>query len=79
MSVSLYHAEYQTLRNALRNLRREAKFTQIEMAEKLHLGQSFVSKIERGENFVDVMLFARWCQVCNANPGEVLNQIVGEN
>ena len=68
MAVSLYHAEYEALRNLMRSLRVTAGFTQAQMAEALGVGQSYVSKLERGENFVDVLLFARWCSVCGVKP-----------
>lgn len=69
MAVSLYHAEYEALRNLMRSLRVTAGLTQAQMAEALGVGQSYVSKLERGENFVDVLLFARWCSVCGVKPG----------
>ena len=60
MSTSLYHADYEALRAALRDMRVGASLTQTDMAEQLGVGQSYISKLERGENFVDVILFARW-------------------
>jgi len=69
MAVSLYHAEYEALRNHMRSLRVAAGLTQAQMAEALGVGQSYVSKLERGENFVDVLLFSRWCAVCGVKPG----------
>jgi len=68
MAVSLYHAEYEALRSLMRSLRVTAGLTQAQMAEALGVGQSYVSKLERGENFVDVLLFARWCSVCGVKP-----------
>jgi transcriptional regulator with XRE-family HTH domain len=68
MAVSLYHAEYEALRNLMRSLRVTAGLTQSQMAGALGVGQSYVSKLERGENFVDVLLFARWCSACGVKP-----------
>lgn len=68
MAVSLYHAEYEALRNLMRSLRVTAGLTQAQMADALGVGQSYVSKLERGENFVDVLLFVRWCSVCGVKP-----------
>ncbi len=76
MSTSLYHADYETLRTLLRSVRRQAGMTQIQMAEALGLGQSYVSKLERGANFVDLLLYIRWCQVCGVKPGEVLDKLL---
>jgi transcriptional regulator with XRE-family HTH domain len=49
------------------------------MAEALGVGQSYVSKLERGENFVDVLLFARWCSMfgLRVKPGKTLDKLIG--
>jgi transcriptional regulator with XRE-family HTH domain len=76
MSVSLYHNEYEALRALLHDSRVKAGLTQVQMAEKLNIGQSYVSKLERGENFVDVLLYAKWCKVCNIKPGKALDELL---
>jgi len=76
MSVSLYHFEYNALRSLLREVRAKAGLTQVQMADALNVGQSYISKLERGENFVDVLLFARWCQVCGIKPGKALDGLL---
>lgn len=76
MSVSLYHVDYNALRSLLREVRANAGLTQVQMADALNVGQSYVSKLERGENFVDVLLFARWCQVCGIKPGKALDRLL---
>lgn len=76
MPTSLYHADYEGLRAALRNLRIKANLTQTDMADALGVGQSYVSKLERGENYLDVLLFARWCAACGARPGQVLDALL---
>ncbi|WP_082492936.1 helix-turn-helix domain-containing protein [Acidovorax sp. Leaf160] len=75
MSASLYHVDYEDLRKLLRDVRVKAGLTQVQMAEALGVGQSYVSKLERGENFVDVLLYARWCQACGSRPGVVLDKL----
>jgi transcriptional regulator with XRE-family HTH domain len=52
---SIYSAEYQQLCVLLRALRREAGLTQVEVAERLDVPQSFVSKYEPGERRLDVI------------------------
>jgi transcriptional regulator with XRE-family HTH domain len=79
MSVSLYHAEYEALRALLRDMRVKAKLTQAQMAEALSVGQSYVSKVERGENFVDVLLFSRWCLACGVKAGWALDKLLKED
>jgi len=76
MSSSLYHADYEALRRLLRETRRQAGLTQAQMADALGLGQSYISKLERGENFVDVLLYARWCQICGVKPGKTLDRLL---
>lgn len=76
MSISLYHADYEGLRTLLRDVRRQAGMTQTQMADALELGQSYVSKLERGANFVDLLLYIRWCQACGVKPGEVLDRLL---
>ena len=71
MSTSLYHADYEAVRESLRAMRVKAKLTQTAIAEQLGVGQSYVSKLERGENYVDVLIFcAVVCDVrCSAGTG----------
>lgn len=42
--------------------------TQVQLAERLSLDQSYVSKIERGERYVDVLLYIDWCKACKIEP-----------
>ncbi len=79
MPVSLYHAEYEALRALLRDMRLKAKLTQTQMAEALAVGQSYVSKVERGENFVYVLLFSRWCAACGVKAGRALDELLKED
>jgi transcriptional regulator with XRE-family HTH domain len=52
---SIWSDEYQQLCTLLRQLRREAGLTQVEVAERLEVPQSFVSKYESGERRLDVI------------------------
>ncbi len=53
--------------------RKTAGLTQVQMAEKLGVGQSYVSKIERGESFIDVMTLVDWLIACGLKPGVALD------
>ena len=78
MPTTVYHPRYQALRAGLVGLRKQAGLSQVQLAERLGVGQSFVSKIERGESYVDVLLFVDWCNACGApGAGQVLDQLVG--
>jgi len=76
--ASVHDLRYRAIRSVLKDIRKEAEMTQIELSQALEVGQSFVSKIERGEAFVDLLFFIRWCQICKRQPEEVLNEIVGK-
>lgn len=52
---SIYSAEYQRLCGFLRQLRREAGLTQVQVAARLDVPQSFVSKYESGERRLDAI------------------------
>lgn len=75
-SVSIYHRDYEQIRNLLRLIRLEAEFTQTQLAKRLGVGQSYVSKIERGESFVDLLIYVNWCEACGAVPGETLDRFL---
>ena len=55
MEKSVHTAEYATLLELLREARRQAGVTQVELAARLKKSQSFVSKVEVGETRVDVI------------------------
>jgi transcriptional regulator with XRE-family HTH domain len=52
---SIYSEQYQQLCTLLRELRREAGLTQVDVAKHLAVPQSFVSKYESGERRLDVI------------------------
>jgi transcriptional regulator with XRE-family HTH domain len=76
MSLSIYHADYESLRTLLRRLRLDAGLTQAQIGDALGLGQPYVSKLERGDNFVDMLLYVRWCQICGVRPGKALDNLL---
>lgn len=55
MDKSIHTAEYATLLALLRETRRRAKVTQIELSERINETQSQVSKLERGEVRLDMI------------------------
>ncbi|MEK4702017.1 helix-turn-helix transcriptional regulator [Solibacillus sp. FSL R7-0668] len=50
----------------LKDFREGANLTQIEMAQKLNMTQSHVSKYEKGRKIIDLETFMRWVQVTNS-------------
>ncbi|GAA3843083.1 helix-turn-helix domain-containing protein [Amycolatopsis tucumanensis] len=55
MEKSIYSAEYQQVCELLRQLRREAGLTQVQVAEALGVPQSFVSRYESGQRRLDIV------------------------
>ncbi len=71
----LYEPRYKKLRDNLLRYRLESKLTQIRLSEILGVSQSYVSKVESGERYLDVMEFVDWYIACNKNPTDAINEI----
>lgn len=52
---------YQVFLDLLKEARQTAGLTQIDLAERLGVTQSFVSKCERGERRLDLLEIRTWC------------------
>lgn len=75
MVISVHHKRYQKLRSVLKDVRKSAGLTQVQLAERLYMEQSNLSKIERGERFVDTLLFIDYCRACGVVPAEVIAKV----
>lgn len=75
MPVSVHHPHYRALQARLASLRQAAGLSQVQLAERMEVGQSYISKIERGEAYVDVLVFVDWCNACEVNAGLTLDQL----
>ncbi|WP_290877561.1 helix-turn-helix transcriptional regulator [Aquabacterium sp.] len=75
MSVSVHHPRYVALRNHLKAMREAAGMTQNQLADALGVTQSFVSKIERGERYVDVLFYMDWCRSCAVEPDKAMRSL----
>lgn len=62
MQKSLRSRDYQLFLRLLKTARREAGLTQADLAERMAVTQSFVSKCERGERRLDVVELRAWCR-----------------
>jgi transcriptional regulator with XRE-family HTH domain len=58
---SLYTQESHLLLSLLRKVRQDAGLTQAQMAEKLHVHQSWVSYYERGSRKLDMLQVRKIC------------------
>lgn len=75
MVISIHHVRYARIRNALKEARKTAGLSQVELAKLLFMEQSNLSKIERGERYMDVFFFIDYCKACNVDPAAILKQI----
>ena len=62
MARSIYTREYKVMLRLLREARRETGITQVELARRLKLTQSLVSKIERGDRRLDLAELRSFCR-----------------
>ena len=77
MVISVHHKRYAQLRSVLKQVRNTAGLTQVQLAEHLQIEQSNLSKIERGERYIDALLFIDYCKACGADPVEVISRLEG--
>lgn len=68
----LYTVRYGMLRRELARIRSGAGLTQAELAARMGKVQSFVSKVETGERYLDVMDFLDWCEGSHADAVRIL-------
>lgn len=74
MEKTLFRAEYRILLGLLRKARRDAGVTQEEVASKLEVPRSTVTKWETGQQRMDVLEFWSFCEGVKADPVELLAQ-----
>lgn len=80
MEKSIHSRRYQMLIVQLQSYRKLNKITQYDVAEKLGITQSQVSKIERCERRLDVLELIDYCRAINlssANISALIAQISG--
>ncbi|EPG74380.1 DNA-binding helix-turn-helix protein [Leptospira fainei serovar Hurstbridge str. BUT 6] len=57
MAKTIYTEEYRSFQKLLKRARKEAGYTQVEVADALGEPQSYISKIESGDRRIDVIEF----------------------
>lgn len=63
MEKSQHTRQYDRLLRALREARKRANLTQLDVADKLGTYASYVSKCESGERRIDVVELATFCRL----------------
>ena len=61
MRKSIFTKQYDAFVSVLTHARRKAGVTQADLARRLRMTQSAVSKCERGERRIDVIELRQWC------------------
>jgi transcriptional regulator with XRE-family HTH domain len=79
MSLSIHSARHVQLRNCLKKLRLDAGLTQVQLAQKMGLEQSQISKLERAVKFVDVWLFIDYVKACGFTPAYAIKRLTAMN
>lgn len=75
MKKSVWQEKYQIIAVELKALRERKGLTQVELAEKLGKPQSFVSKYENGERYLDFIEVLSVYQACSASLSELVEKL----
>ena len=75
MEKSIYTREYDAVLRQLREARKKAGVTQVELADRLKLTQSVVSKIERGDRRLDVIELRTICLAIGISLSDFVTQL----
>ena len=74
MNKSRYTSNYRRVLQLLRRLRKECDLRQTDVARKLGVYASFVSKCESGDRRIDVVELAEFCRVYGITLNDFLKQ-----
>jgi transcriptional regulator with XRE-family HTH domain len=75
MQKSQHTRQYERLLKALRQARKGAGLTQLDVAERLGSYASYVSKCESGERRIDVVELAEFCRLYGIKLRELLKSV----
>lgn len=76
MQTIIYTDNYKYLLKLLKSYRKKANLTQKELADKLDVNQSLISKIESGERKINIIELIMFLKVMNFNPLEVIEKFL---
>jgi transcriptional regulator with XRE-family HTH domain len=67
MEKSIFSPEYRVVTALLSELREKTRITQVDLAHKLGVTQSYISKVERGERLLDVIQLREFCKALDTD------------
>ena len=73
--MSIYDSAYQKLLKELRTTRQTMGLSQEELAVRLGKHQTFVSKVEKGQRYLDVLEFVRWSAAIDVDPSVLISAL----
>lgn len=77
MTGSVFTGKYERFRKLIIQARKDAGFTQIQLAQKLEKPQSYVSKYETGERRLDVIEFVEIACALGTSAEAILKSLRG--
>jgi transcriptional regulator with XRE-family HTH domain len=76
MEKSTHTPEYAALRNELRAARESAELSQRDLANRLGVPHSWISKVETGERRIDLVEFWAFLSACKVDPLRVTRKLL---
>jgi transcriptional regulator with XRE-family HTH domain len=73
--MSIYDSAYRKFLGELRAARVSAGLSQEELAARLGKHQTFVSKVEQGQRYLDVVECVRWSAAVGTDPAKVVARL----
>ncbi len=67
MEKTIFGPEYRAVTALLFEFREKTGITQVDLANKLGVTQSYVSKVERGERLLDVIQLREFCKALDTD------------
>ena len=71
-------SDYELFVKILKEAGEKANLTQVELAQKLGVPQSFVSKYENAKRKVDVLEFIKICRIIDVRPTDIIRRFFNE-
>lgn len=71
--MSIYDTAYRRFLAELRLARQAMGLSQQELAIRIDKHQTYVSKVEQGQRYLDVLEFVRWTKALDVDPARLIS------